>query len=67
MARFCFSVKWFIGKDFFCFFRLDPMTKLEMERITLMPPKSFPEYHSFSFHPYIGIPGDITMKKKRSG
>jgi hypothetical protein len=37
MALFCFSVKWFIDKDFFCLFRLDPVTELEVERISLVP------------------------------
>jgi len=34
---FCFSVKRFIGKDFFRLFRIDPMTKLEVEGVSLIP------------------------------
>jgi hypothetical protein len=35
MTLFSFSVKRFVGKDFFCLFGLDSMTKLEVESVSL--------------------------------
>jgi len=36
IAFFSFSEKRFIGKDFFRLFRIDPMTKLEVEGVSLV-------------------------------